>query len=435
MNVRLRRLGLAGIVAVSACAPFGALPTDGGDGGSDSTIGSSNDAASADVPQELALEPAGASDAIADLPADTALDVTGPDATGKSNGTSCGGEGECASGDCVEGTCCATACGSPCFSCLNSKTGQPDGKCAPVQAGTAHASDCAASDPMTCGLDGECDGAGACRNYVAGTMCAAEACTDAASVSNYSSARTCDGHGACAAGTTSQCGSTYRCSGTKCRTACGTAQDCVSSAYCSGTTCAAKKPDGQVCSSATECANGVCGGLCCAAGCNCTQPSPANVVKNAGIDKDTTGWTVVDATLAHSSSDAQRCPYSGSLRVVPDPNAPWSTLSQCISNVPLVGDFNIGIAFNSESTGEAPDPPLCQVNFNSGFNCDADLVGQNETDAPTSTFSGWQIVSTQLMGISGANSVELTCYFAGSTTETIVYYFDMAYISKAPSVF
>jgi hypothetical protein len=331
---------------VAACAPFGPLPTDGGGGGSGSTVDSSNDVASADaaeVPQELPSE----------------------SAAGKPNGASCAGEGECSSGHCVEGTCCGTACSTRCVSCIMSNTGQPDGTCAPVEAGLAHASDCVANDSTTCGLDGKCDGAGACRNYVAGTMCAPEACTDASSVSSYNSVRTCDGRGTCAAGTTSQCGSAYRCSGTKCRTTCGSSQDCVSGAYCSGTTCAAKKPDGQVCSSAIECATGVCGGLCCAAGCTCTQADPTNILKNPGFDKDASGWTIDVGTLSRSVYDFDECPYSGSLIMTLPANIS-ATLSQCVADKPLVGIFNFGVELRIEDingTTAGGAGGLCLVRF------------------------------------------------------------------------
>jgi hypothetical protein len=428
MNVRFRRFGLASIVAVSACAPFGPIPTDGGDGGSDSTIDSRNDVASADVPQELAPEPADASDAIADLPADTSLDVAGPDAAGKPNGTSCGGGGECASGDCVEGTCCATACGSRCFSCLNSKTGQPDGKCAPVQAGIAHAADCVAGDPTTCGLDGKCDGAGACRYWPSTTSCGAESCVDGAGASMYTSARTCAGAGTCAAATTSTCGNAYRCSSTKCKTTCSSASDCIAAAYCVGNACVAKKPDGQVCSSNAECINGVCGGVCCAAGCMCTQPSPSNVVTNPGIDHDTTGWTVTGGTLTRSLSDAQKCPYSGSLDVICDPTAQECTLSQCVSNAPLVGAFNFGVKVRGVS------PALCQIDFYSGFNCDADPILDNETNPTTGDGLNWESTTLESdmsnIPLSGVNSVQIRCYPSGTETD-----FDMFFVSKVPGTF
>jgi hypothetical protein len=421
MNVRLRRFGLIGIVAAAACTPFGPATPDGGDAGSSSTSDSSSDTTS-DVPQDLASEQPDGNVGL-DVGSDSAS--ANPDSAGQANGTSCGDALACGSGHCVEGTCCEAACANGCFSCLESNTGQLDGKCAPVEAGRTHASDCTASDPATCGLDGKCDGAGACRKYVAGTACAAESCADTASVSNYNSARTCDGHGACSAATTSQCGSTYRCSGTKCRTTCDTAQDCASGAYCSGTTCVAKKPDGEVCSSASECLTGVCGGLCCAAGCNCPQPDPTNVLKNPGIDKDTSGWMVDVGTLSRSLSDADLCPYSGSL-LITNNTGQGSTLRQCVTNTPLEGTFDFGAKIRSNGG------IVCQVLFYSGFNCDGDEILDNETHGTNGDEQVWESPSPEgeLAPISGANSVSFTCYVGGTET-----YLDQLYVSKSPAAY
>src|SRR6185436_9259570 len=138
--------------------------------------------------------------------------------SGSANGAACTFDTDCRFGHCVEGVCCDSACAGKCVSCRGASTGGADGKCAPVTAGLAHGTDCTASEPATCGLDGKCDGAGACRHHAAGTGCGAESCSDGASVSSYASARTCNGQGTCMPATTSSCGSAYRCGGTKCRT-------------------------------------------------------------------------------------------------------------------------------------------------------------------------------------------------------------------------
>ena len=196
-----------------------------------------------------------------------------------------------------------------------------------------------------------------------------------------------------------------------------------------GTGGVAKKPDGEPCSSAGECLTGVCGGRCCAAGCTCTLPSPANVLKDPGIDVGVTNWTKNVGTISRSLSDAERCPYSGSLAAT---GSGAQTITQCASNTALVGDFNFGARFRFESNGAAPDPPICQANFYSGFNCDGDLVVQNEAYTPTPAGS-WQSVSNVVVGVAGANSVSMTCYLFPSTGVT--YYLDMLYLSKAPGAF
>ena len=55
------------------------------------------------------------------------------------------------------------------------------------------AAGCVAESPATCGLDGKCDGAGACRRHIPGTPCGGGACMDAAVVGS----RACDGAGSC----------------------------------------------------------------------------------------------------------------------------------------------------------------------------------------------------------------------------------------------
>lgn len=189
------------------------------------------------------------------------------------------------------------------------------------------------------------------------------------------------------------------------------------------------KADGQPCSAASECATGVCGGRCCAAGCTCTLPSASNLLKDPGIDVDVSNWTASIGAITKSAFDAQKCPYSGSLAATADAE---QVVTQCVRNTPLVGDFNFGAQFRFDSTGAPLTAPICQVSFNSGFNCDADIVLQNETGAATGT-GDWQTVSATLPGVTGANSVAFSCYLFLSTGAT--FYLDMLYVSKTPGTF
>jgi hypothetical protein len=399
--------GTAGTIAGGAGAPAGGNAGSQMDGGSD---------ASGDVAPEST--------------------PTGPDL--KMMGALCTKSTECASGFCADGVCCSTVCDQSCMACSTDKTGSATGTCAPVKAGMPHANDCVAADPTTCGHDGKCDGAGACRNFASGTPCASESCADGASVSNYSSARTCDGHGVCTAPTTSTCGAVYRCTATKCRTTCAGAQDCVPAAYCAGSTCVAKKADGEPCSSAMECAKGVCGGLCCAAGCTCTQPSPANVLKNSGIDKDTSGWTIDSGMLSRSLSDAERCPYSGSLTTTIEAGGAARLVSQCVSNTPLSGTYNFGARVKTDR-GTGGQNILCEVTFFSGFNCDADAVVDNETNATAAHLEVWEATTPESFPdgtpVSGANSVLFSCHLLSDPQAATDYSLDMLYVSKAPARF
>jgi hypothetical protein len=405
-------MGMAGVAGVAGAA--NASSTDAGD-------------APVDLPADVGETP--------DVPAPPAPGVdAGSDSKAGSTvtGKACQRDVDCVSAHCREGVCCEAACADKCESCLNAKTGKPDGTCAPVKAGLSHASDCMAADPTTCGLDGTCDGAGACRRHVAGTPCAPEACSDGTSVATYTPARTCNGTGTCAGAMTSNCSGTYRCGGTKCRTTCIGVQDCVSGAYCSGNACLAKKADKELCSTNSECLTGTCGGRCCAAGCTCTQPSKANVLKNPGIDMDSSGWTIAGGTLSRSLSDFEKCPYSGSLMAIVPPGGN-AHLSQCVANTPFSGDFNFGYQGRIDGEGSV----VCQVRFYSGFNCDADLVITNETSS-LSTHFPWQMPKPDSLPdgtpVEGANSALLDCSMSNaSTSDASSFYLDALFISRSPT--
>jgi hypothetical protein len=191
-----------------------------------------------------------------------------------------------------------------------------------------------------------------------------------------------------------------------------------------------QKADGQPCSAAAECATGVCGGRCCAAGCTCTLPSSANLLKDPGIDVDVSTWTTSIGTISRALTDAERCPYSGSLAANADGSE--QVITQCVRNMPLVGDFNFGARFRYETTGDSPQSPFCGVTFYSGFNCDGDIVSQNETDPP-SNMGLWQSASGVLLGVRGANSVALAVYWFPLSGATL--YLDMLYLSRTPGGF
>jgi hypothetical protein len=192
---------------------------------------------------------------------------------------------------------------------------------------------------------------------------------------------------------------------------------------------AVKKPDGEPCSAAAQCATGVCGGRCCAAGCTCTLPSAGNLLKDPGIDVDVKSWTASIGTINRALYDVEKCPYSGSLAATGESE---QVISQCVSNKPLVGAFNFGARYKFESTGTAPQYPICQVTFYSGFNCDADIVLTAETDPPTAS-GDWQPIAGVIAGLAAANSVAFNCYLFPSSGVT--YYLDMFYVSKAPATF
>jgi hypothetical protein len=121
----------------------------------------------------------------------------------KGVGTTCGDPSECDSGFCSQGVCCATDCSGVCSSC-----NQPGaaGICVFAAAGTDPLNQCTGSSPFGCGLDGQCDGKGACRYWSTSTQCAFPMCMGDSSVPS----RHCDGAGRCAAAAAMSCGN-YTC--------------------------------------------------------------------------------------------------------------------------------------------------------------------------------------------------------------------------------
>jgi hypothetical protein len=62
----------------------------------------------------------------------------------------------------------------------------------PVLGGGEPLTDCTPSDPLTCGFDGTCDGAGACAHYPNGTRCGVGAACESGSCTAIAQA-SCDG--------------------------------------------------------------------------------------------------------------------------------------------------------------------------------------------------------------------------------------------------
>ena len=85
----------------------------------------------------------------------------------------------------------------------------------------------------TCGLDGACDGSGACRKYAVGTQCAGPTCT----ANMLTAASTCTAGATCGAPGAVSC-SPYACGTNACKTSCTTNADCFSANFvCTGGAC------------------------------------------------------------------------------------------------------------------------------------------------------------------------------------------------------
>jgi len=190
-------------------------------------------------------------------PATATTDVWG------NQGDACGAPADCATGNCVDGFCCNTACTGTCQACSAAKTGAANGTCADVTTNTDPDNDCAlcqvcnagacvnaanGTDPANdcaiqpvCAQDGQCNGSGACRLWVAGTLCASDGnvCTD----------DECDGAGTCAHPNNSDpCDDGNAC----------TVVDLCSAGTCAGTAATCASPPNPV-----DCpvgCNGSCGG-------------------------------------------------------------------------------------------------------------------------------------------------------------------------------
>jgi hypothetical protein len=181
----------------------------------------------------------------------------------KAPAAACSCDGDCLSGHCVDGVCCNTACKEGCKTCT--AVGSV-GTCTNLVAGTKprDQSVCATSAASTCGFDGTCDGAGACRRHVAGTICKAGTCDGDAVVGAFA----CDGAGRCRPGPTTIC-APYSCDANKgaCFEGCSQSSQCVAGQQCVAGSCG-KKMKGASCSTNSECASGACADkVCCNVAC------------------------------------------------------------------------------------------------------------------------------------------------------------------------
>ncbi len=183
------------------------------------------------------------------------------------NAAVCAAPGDCQSGFCVDGVCCDGPCKDLCRACTTPGT---VGRCTPVPDGQDPRAVCAAQAPETCGLDGACNGLGACRQHRAGTVCRAPGCATAV---DQVLQGLCDGGGDCIAGESRSC-SPFGCAGGACNTVCQTAAQCAPNRMCTGGSCGAKALGGT-CTIGRDCDSGFCvDGVCCDVA-ECTGPCRA----------------------------------------------------------------------------------------------------------------------------------------------------------------
>ncbi|TMA73103.1 MAG: DUF11 domain-containing protein [Deltaproteobacteria bacterium] len=217
----------------------------------------------------------------------------------KSQGTSCGGDGECGTGHCVDGSCCDTACSGQCQAC---DVAGSIGTCSTLASGAPHGSRSACgSDGSACG--GSCNGSSAiaCAYPGVSTQCRAASCSNGVETV----AASCAGTGSCPALATQSCGA-YGCGAVACKTTCAADGDCASGNYCdSSHACVAKKAQASACGGDHECAAGPCvDGLCCDRACG-GQCEACDVAGGVGTCSATTG--APHGTRSACASDGTVC--------------------------------------------------------------------------------------------------------------------------------
>ena len=215
-----------------------------------------------------------------DTPTSTCL----PD---RAQGALCTKGAQCPGGHCVDGVCCNTACNGICQACAAAlKESQSlDGTCGPAGSGTDPRDHCA--DAGGCGFDGFCDGAGACRNRVAGTACGMTQCTG-----NVVTGQICDGSGTCINDTTGTDCAPWVCKGNACASPCSDNTDCVAGNYCDTTSgdCKPLEPVGSPCVVNAECTSTFCAdSVCCSAECTGDCNACKASLKESGTDDGTCG--------------------------------------------------------------------------------------------------------------------------------------------------
>jgi hypothetical protein len=187
-----RRGGLLALVALAwalaaattACESKALRPSGGAAGAGGSSLPAARDASADDGKLPVV---------------DGSVDHQSVDVSPRPVGAACTGSASCLSGFCVDGICCTSACAGGCNTCVAPGA---VGTCVarPAGARPRQAVNCPPDAPASCGLDGTCDGIGACRLYL-GNTCAPGVCANGAVIGAF----VCNGLGVCQAGPTSIC--------------------------------------------------------------------------------------------------------------------------------------------------------------------------------------------------------------------------------------
>jgi hypothetical protein len=202
------------------------------------------------------------------------------DVTPGANGSACLVAAQCVSGFCVDSVCCDAACTSTCQACTAAKKGSGmNGVCGTIAVDTDPDNECTDQGATSCGTNGNCNGAAACKLYTNGTSCGAT-CTGSSV-----QPKTCDGAGTCTNnGALMNC-SPYNCANGACKTMCVTSADCANGFSCNGGVCMGLLGNGSICATATDCQSGNCvDGVCCNTACTSLCQACSAGKKGAGAD-------------------------------------------------------------------------------------------------------------------------------------------------------
>ncbi len=177
------------------------------------------------------------------------------------DGHSCSDPTSCASGFCVDGVCCDKPCDGICEACKASIKGfGANGVCEPIRANTDPENECSVLGVGICQSNGFCDGSKAACQSKAGTTCLPSSCADATNQLNSS---VCDANGQCVSQGTSSC-SPYACKGSGCLSSCSDHSDCAPGFACINNQCVEPQGLGTPCTLSLECQSEFCvEGVCC----------------------------------------------------------------------------------------------------------------------------------------------------------------------------
>jgi hypothetical protein len=290
----------------------------------------------------------------------------------KTNGQPCSAASECLSKNCVDNVCCDQACTGACRSCaLLSALGT----CTMLAAGADDTRmTCQTQAASTCGTDGKCDGAGGCRRYKMGTVCAAEHCEN----NKYTPESTCSATGTCGAPDAISC-VPFACNGSKCFGSCSADANCSTGNVCTANSCG-KKPNGAFCSAGTECASTICAqGICCATPCtgackSCALSGTMGACTNVPTNSPDPAMTCVDH--AGTCGTNGRC-AAGACQV-------YGQGTPCGAATCPAGDVTLTPASTCDGAGACVTPPASSCRpFKCGSGaCKSICVDDNDCASP-----------------------------------------------------